>query len=199
MNERLKVPYPVIVEGKYDKIKLASLIEAVIVPTDGFGVFSSAEKLALIRRLAGGGKIIVLTDPDGAGAVIRGHIRSALPAGSVIDLYVPRVEGRERRKRAPSKSGSLGVEGIDAQYLRVLFEPFSVDGAAVRQTGGITKADFYEYSLTGCEGAAERRDLFAQSLRLPPGMTPNALLAAVNAVCTREEFEKAAREASGEG
>lgn len=189
--EKLKIDLPIIVEGKYDKIKIKSIADACVIQTDGFGVFKNAERLALIRQLAKKSKIIVLTDSDGAGKVIRSHITSAIPKDRLIQLYTPQVKGKERRKDAPSAEGYLGVEGAEADVLRRLLEPFSSGVSALdAEREEISKADFYEAGLTGGEGSAERRDAFALSLGLPKGMTPNALLAAVNVMMSKEEFYK---------
>ena len=187
--EKLKIDLPIIVEGKYDKIKIKSIADACVIQTDGFGVFKNGERLALIRQLAKKSKIIVLTDSDGAGKVIRSHITSAIPKDRLIQLYTPQIEGKERRKEAPSAEGFLGVEGTEAETLRKLLEPFAVgisDNATEREE--ISKADFFAVGLTGGNDSARRRDDFALSLGLPKKMTPNALLAAVNVVMTREEF-----------
>lgn len=187
--EKLKIDLPIIVEGKYDKIKIKSVADACVIQTDGFGVFKNHERLALIRQLAKKSKIIVLTDSDGAGKVIRSHITSAIPADRLIQLYTPQVKGKERRKEAPSAEGFLGVEGTDAELIRKLLEPFAVGFASedtVREE--ITKADLFEFGLTGGSDSASRRDDFAVSVGLPRGMTPNAFLAALNVIMTREEL-----------
>ncbi|MBQ8409568.1 MAG: DUF4093 domain-containing protein [Clostridia bacterium] len=187
--DKLKIDLPIIVEGKYDKIKIKSVADACVIQTDGFGVFKNNERLALIRQLAQKSKIIVLTDSDGAGKVIRSHITSAIPADRLIQLYTPQVKGKERRKDAPSAEGFLGVEGTDAELIRKLLEPFSVGFSSEDdEREEITKADFFEVGLTGGNDSAEKRDRFAVSVGLPGKMTPNALLAAVNVIMTREEF-----------
>ncbi len=195
MMEKLKIDLPIIVEGRYDKIKITSLFDACVITTEGFGVFQNHERLALIRRLAEKNKIIVLTDSDGAGKLIRSHITSAIPKDRLIQLYIPQVEGKERRKTEGSKEGYLGVEGTDAEILRKLLLPFAV-GTVTDEAprGEITKADLFEAGLTGGEGSAERRDLFAVSQGLPKGMTPNALLAALNVMMNKQEFMALLRE-----
>ena len=189
--EKLKIDLPIIVEGKYDKIKIKSIADACVIQTDGFGVFKNSERLSLIRQLAKKSKIIVLTDSDGAGKVIRSHITSAIPKDRLIQLYTPQIEGKEKRKDAPSAEGFLGVEGTEAETLRKLLEPFAV-GVSVSDTirEEISKADFFEAGLTGGADSAQKRDDFAVSIGLPKKMTPNALLAAVNVIMTREEFYK---------
>ncbi len=189
--EKLKIDLPIIVEGKYDKIKICSIADACVIATDGFGVFKNAERLAIIKRLAEKSKIIVLTDSDGAGKVIRSHITSAIPRDRLIQIYTPQVKGKERRKAEASAEGFLGVEGTEADTLRRLLEPFSsgvYGGESEREE--ITKADMYEAGLTGASDSAERRDALALSLGLPRGMTPNAMLSALNVLMTREEFLK---------
>lgn len=186
--EKLKIDLPIIVEGKYDKIKISSIADACIIATDGFGVFKNSERLALIRELSKKSKIIVLTDSDGAGKVIRSHITSAIPRDRLIQLYTPQIEGKERRKERTSAEGYLGVEGVEAEILRKLLEPFSNGKGANAEREEITKADLYAMGLTGAADSAERRDALALSLGLPRGMTPNALLAALNVLLTKEEL-----------
>lgn len=187
--EKLKIPYTIIVEGKYDKIKISSIADACIITTEGFGVFKSSEKLALIKKLSERSKIILLTDSDGAGKVIRSHITSAIPRDRLIQLYIPQVKGKERRKEHASKEGYLGVEGIDAQRLYDLLSPFAIQsGEESVPREEITKADMFACGLTGGEESAEKRDELSLKLDLPSKMTPNALLSALNVLLTREEF-----------
>ena len=161
-TSKLRVDIPIAVEGKYDKIKLCSIIDANIVTTNGFGIFSSAEKTALIRRIAEPRGIIVLTDSDGAGLVIRNYFKSILPKDKLIHLYTPEIAGKERRKRAPSKAGFLGVEGMEAEMLRKLFKPFAVNSEnsdeKFTNKQQVMKADFFADGLSGGEGSVERRE-----------------------------------------
>ena len=191
--EKLKIAYPVIVEGKYDRLRLLCVMEGQILTTDGFGIFKQKEKLALLRALAQKSPLIVLTDPDGAGKLIRAHIGSAVPKERIIPLYVPQIAGKERRKVTFSAEGFLGVEGQERQLLYDLLAPFAGEVLPRKE---ITKADLFEHGLTGASNSAARRDALAQKFALPAGMTPNALLAALNVIATREEFESAAREIS---
>lgn len=187
--ERLKIPYPVIVEGKYDRLRLMSVIEAQIITTEGFGLFKKEEKAALIRALAAKSRIIVLTDSDGAGGVIRSRISGLVPRGQLIQLYIPRIAGKEKRKDTPSAEGTLGVEGMEAGLLSRLFEPYSDPAAvALMAENPLSKTDFYIDRLSGGEGSAVKRDELALSLGLPGGMSANALLAAVRMVCTYEKY-----------
>lgn len=190
MMERLKIPYPVIVEGSYDKLRLQNVIEGQILTTDGFGVFNKTEKTRLFRTLAERTPLIVLTDSDGAGKLIRSHLCSILPPSRVIHLYVPRIAGKEKRKKAPSAEGVLGVEGMENDLLYRLFLPYADPDAVLRRMTEhpITKTDLYLDGLTGGEGSAARRDALAERLGLPGGMTPNALLAALSVLCTYEEY-----------
>lgn len=188
--EKLKIPFPIIVEGKYDKIKIHSIADACVISTDGFGVFKNSERLAIIKKLAEKSKIIVLTDSDGAGKVIRSHITSAIPKDKLIQLYTPQIKGKEKRKTEASREGFLGVEGTEADTLRALLEPFS-SGVFTTDTEReeITKLDMYEKGLTGADESAEKRDKLSLSLGLPKGMTSNALLSALNVLMTKEEFK----------
>lgn len=187
--ERLKIPFPVIVEGRYDRLRLACVMEGQILTTDGFGVFRRQEKTQLFRALAERTPLILLTDSDGAGKLIRSHLTSVLPADRLIQLYIPRVEGTERRKRQPSAEGTLGVEGMEQALLYDLLAPYADPAAVERaQKNPLSKTDLYLDGLTGCPDSAARRDALAQKLKLPPGMTPNAFLAALRVLLTYEEY-----------
>ena len=191
-EERIRIPYPVLVEGKYDRLRLLSVIEADIYMTDGFGIFKREEKRMLLRALAEKTKIIVLTDSDGAGKVIRSHVSSFIPKDRLIPLYVPQIPGKEKRKTEFSKEGFLGVEGMERMLLRELFLPYRAD-AEERPVDAprITKTDLYSDGFTGSENSSERRDRFARRIGLPSGMTPNALLSALNVLFTYDEYKKA--------
>ena len=185
--EKLKIDLPIIVEGKYDKIKIKSLFDACVITTEGFGVFKNSEKLALIKKLAAKSKIIVITDSDGAGKLIRSHLSGALPKDKLIQLYIPRVEGKERRKDAPSAEGTMGVEGMENEILYKILLPYTEEGEPVGENP-LSKTDLYVDGLTGGENSRERRDRLAVSLGLPPGMTPNALLEALKLICPYEKY-----------
>ncbi len=190
MTEKIKVDIPIIVEGKYDKNTLLQILDANVIPTGGFSVFNAKEKQNLIRRLAEAHGVILLTDPDGGGVQIRSFLLGILPREKVIQLYVPKIEGKEKRKRKPSKSGTLGVEGMQADLLRELFRPFAADGT-MPQRGTLTKTDFYLDGLSGGADASLKREKLAAYFSLPKDLTANALLEAVNLLFTREEYEKA--------
>ena len=193
--KKLQIAYPIIVEGKYDRMKLLAICEGLVIKTDGFGVFKKEEKAALIRALANKSPIIVLTDSDGGGKVIRSHISSLVPKDRMIQLYIPKIEGKEKRKSEPSKEGTLGVEGMKNELLYNLLKPFSseTNGEANNQLTKIaenplSKVDFFVDGLTGAENSSEKRDELAKKFALPEGMTPNALLEALKVVATYEEY-----------
>ncbi|MBQ8432888.1 MAG: DUF4093 domain-containing protein [Clostridia bacterium] len=190
MEERLKIPYPVIVEGRYDKLRLESVMEGQILTTDGFGVFNKKEKAMLFRALAKSTPIIVLTDSDGAGKLIRSHISGMIPRERLIHLYIPRIEGKEKRKDAPSAEGTLGVEGMERELLYRLLAPYADTGAVDRRRreNPLSKTDLYTDGFTGGENSREKRNALAQRLGLPPDMTPNAFLAALRLLCSYEEY-----------
>ena len=193
--EKLKIAYPIIVEGKYDKMKLLAICEGLIIKTDGFGVFKKHEKAALIRALAKKSPLIILTDSDGGGKLIRSHVSSLVPKDKLIQLYIPKIEGKEKRKSEPSKEGILGVEGMENELLYKLLEPFSSkdnDDAGKKlveiSKNPLSKVDFFVDGLTGSENSSQKRDELAKQFALPPGMTPNALLEALRVVATYDEY-----------
>ena len=187
MTQKPAIDRPVVVEGRYDREKLMRVIDAQIVTTGGFSVFSSGEKRMLITRLADKNGIIVLTDSDGAGKVIRNYFRSILPKDKLINLYIPQIEGREKRKKAPSKEGYLGVEGMDEKLLYDLFLPFASGGSDGHVRGGITKTDLYLAGLCGGDKSAAKRDAVAKAAALPSGMSSAALLEALNLLYSRDK------------
>ena len=189
--EKLKIPYPVIVEGKYDRERLLLVMEGQILTTDGFGVFKKKEKAALFRALAKKTPLIVLTDPDGAGTLIRAHLSSILPPDRIIPLYVPQIKGKEKRKKDPSAAGLLGVEGVDTDLLRARLAPLAASEGASLAENPLCKADFFADSLTGTAGATARRAALAAYFGLPGDMTPNALLAALRVVAGYDEYKAA--------
>ena len=190
MKERLKIPYPVIVEGRYDKLRLEAVMEGQILTTDGFGLFNKKEKTMLFRALAKSTPVIVLTDSDGAGKLIRSHLSGMIPPERLIHLYIPRIEGKEKRKDAPSAEGTLGVEGMANDLLLSLLSPYADPEAVERRRidNRLSKTDFFVDGLTGGENSREKRNALAKKLGLPPDMTPNALLAALSLLCTYEEY-----------
>ena len=189
MTKKLNIPYPVIVEGRYDKLRLQCVMNGQIITTDGFGLFNHKETLTLIRALAKKSPLIVLTDSDGAGKLIRSHITSAVPQDRLIQLYIPQIKGKEKRKAAPSAEGTLGVEGMEQQLLYDLLRPYENGDAVARSMENpLSKTDFYIDGLTGRDNSVARRDALCQSIGLPAGMTSNALLAALRLLCSYEEY-----------
>ena len=182
----------IVVEGRYDKNTLLQAVDAVVVETGGFAVFNDREKTAYLRRLAQTRGLILLTDPDGAGFVIRSHLKGVIPPEKLKQAYVPDVYGKERRKRKGGKEGKLGVEGMRPQ---VILDALRRAGATFAQQDEsempvhpvITKADFYEWGLSGRPDSTARRAAVLHALDLPAHMTANALLEFINAVGTHEQ------------
>lgn len=189
MDKKLRIPYPIIVEGKYDRLRVLCVCDATVLTTDGFGIFKKQEKLSLFRSLGEKTPVIVLTDSDGAGKLIRSHLTTAIRPERLIQLYIPRIEGKEKRKARPSAEGTLGVEGMEQQLLYDLLSPFE-DGEAEQRIAEnpLSKTDFYIDGLTGASDSASRRDALAVSLGLPPKMTSNALLAALKILLSYDEY-----------
>ena len=182
---------PVIVEGKYDRLRLQELIDGTIIETGGFGIFRDPEKLSMLRALAQKTGIIILTDSDRAGFKIRNYIRSAVPdAKGIVNVYIPDIFGKERRKVAPSKEGKLGVEGISVEVLRECFAMAGVlsDTVPAGNTDPITKTDLFMLGLSGTEDASYKRAALLKRLSLPERLTAKGLLPVLNTLYTREEF-----------
>lgn len=188
----ISVDIPIIVEGKYDKIKLSSFIDGVILTTDGFGIFNDTQKREFIRKVASEKGIIVATDSDSAGAVIRSHIKNICPNGKIINVYIPQIKGKEKRKDKVSAEGFLGLEGIDIELLKKAFLNSGIglekiDTAQVK----ITKKDLFNYGLSGGENSAVLRKEFALFVKLPTNLSSNAFLDALNTVFNYNEFLEA--------
>ena len=186
-----KIREVIVVEGRYDKNTLLQVVDATVVETGGFGVFNDKEKLAFLRRLAEKRGLILLTDSDGAGFVIRNYLKGALPKEHIKQAYIPDICGKERRKSKAGKEGLLGVEGMNAEVLletlRRCGATFEGEASAV-PAASITKADMMEKGLVGPNSAQKRQELL-QKLQLPSHMTANALMDALNLLLTREEFD----------
>lgn len=189
IKKKLNIPYPIIVEGKYDRLRVLCVCNATVLTTDGFGIFKKNEKLALFRTLGEKSPVIVLTDSDGAGKLIRSHICSAIPKDRLIQLYIPQIKGTEKRKSAPSAEGTLGVEGMETELLYKLLLPFEDDVASARlKENPLSKTDFYIDGLTGAQNSSDKRDSFAEAIGLPAGMTADALLAAIKILFSYDEY-----------
>ena len=187
----LKLREAIVVEGRYDKIALEPLVDTAIFTTEGFGIFKDAEKMALLRRVAESRGLIVLTDSDGAGLVIRNRLRGSIPPEYLKHAYIPDVPGKEKRKKTPSRAGTLGVEGMEPE---ILYECLRRAGATERgeTPPPVTKTDLYTLGLSGGQGSAGRRQELQKKLGLPARLSANALLDAVNSLYFREEFLSAA-------
>lgn len=184
----IRVSQAIIVEGAYDKNTLSQLVDAPIFTTDGFGVFSDEKKLAFFRKVAEKRGVIILTDPDGAGFLIRNYLKGALPKGRVWHAYVPDIAGKERRKKTAGKEGKLGVEGMRPETLLKALEASGALSEAAPVREPVTHTDFFELGLSGTAGSREKRQRLLKALELPSHMSANALLDAVNLLYSREEF-----------
>ena len=186
-----KISEVVIVEGRYDKNALLQCVDCTVIETSGFGLFNNKEKAALLNRLAKTRGIIVLTDSDSAGFLIRNHIKGIVPSG-VKHAYIPDVYGREKRKRSPSKEGKLGVEGMSPEIivsaLRNAGATFIGETPESITKESITKTDFFELGLTGGCDSSNRRSLLLKKLELPENMTTNSLLEVVNILYEKSDF-----------
>ncbi len=197
--DKIRIDIPVVVEGKYDKNTLLQIIDASVITTGGFSVFNSKEKRSLILKLAEKNGIILLTDSDGGGAQIRKFLLGILPKEKVYNLYIPKIEGKEKRKDKASKSGLLGVEGMEREVIERLFTPFAKCGGVSQKNTDfehkmITKLDFFEDGLSGGADASEKRDSLAEHFNLPPGMSAKALLEALNIIADYDEYKRAVSE-----
>lgn len=192
--DKRKIKEAIVVEGRYDKNTLSQVVDALILETGGFGVFKDSEKLALFRRVAQKRGLIVLTDSDGAGFVIRNYLKGAIDPTLIKHAYIPDRLGKERRKRAPGKEGKLGVEGMRPEVLldalRRAGATFLDGEEAARAPAPLTKADLFALGLTGRPDSAARRAALLRQLDLPEHLTANALLEVLSALYSREELEK---------
>lgn len=180
----------VIVEGKYDKIKLSGIVDGLIIQTNGFRIFKDREKRAMIRKLAHGPGIVILTDSDTAGLVIRNFVKSVAGSGKIINVYIPQILGKEKRKQQPSKEGTLGVEGMPEQVLADALRRAGVGVSRPVQRRRVTKLDFYDDGLTGGRESAQRRSQMLKQLGLPDYLSANALLDVLNAMMGYEEYKQ---------
>ena len=187
----VKIRQAIVVEGKYDQNTLSKLVDTTIFQTRGFGVMHDKALLGLLRKAARTTGLIIFTDSDGAGFVIRNFLKGALPKEGVLHAYIPDIPGKEKRKRAPGKEGLLGVEGMTKEILLEALENAGADlgGEAAKKPGDtITKFDLYTADLSGRPDSAAKRAAFLEKLRFPAHMSANALLDALNLLYTREEF-----------
>jgi ribonuclease M5 len=188
-NKKLHLRYPVIVEGKYDKIKLSNILSSSVFSIGGFSFLNDTKKKKLLSSLASATKLIILTDSDKAGTFIRSRLKGIIKAEKLINIYIPQIKGKEKRKSLPSKEGYLGVEGQDAELLYSLFKPFAEDSPRI-PSAGVSKYEFYEKGLSGKDDSKARRTALASVMGLPKDISANALLEAVNLLYTKEEFSE---------
>lgn len=186
----IKLDQVIVVEGKYDKIKVGQIFDTEIITTDGFGIFKNDKKLEYMRRVAQKRGIIILTDSDGAGLVIRNHLKSVLNDENIYYAYIPQLEGKERRKAHPGKEGLLGVEGVKDDVIIKAVMSCGIKPAQEEQKERLTKGDMYDLGLSGGQGSAEKRKRLAKSLDLPDNISANSLLDALNILCTKDEIIK---------
>ncbi len=186
----VKVQEAIVVEGRYDKNTLSQIVDAPIFETSGFGIMNDKAQLALLRRVAQVRGLIVFTDSDGAGFVIRNFLKGAIPAENLKHAYIPDIFGKERRKAAPGKEGKLGVEGMTPQVIIDCLRRAgaTMEDAACKSVGDITKQDFMELGLSGGKDSSEKRKLLLKHLQLPEHMSSNAMLQALNLLYTKEEL-----------
>ena len=188
----IRIKEAVIVEGKYDKIKLSSIIDGLIIETHGFQIFKDQEQMALLRQLAATRGLLVLTDSDGAGFVIRNYLTGCIPKNQIRHAYIPDLFGKEKRKQKASKEGKLGVEGVPASVIRQALERAGVcceeQDSPPEKKEPITKAVLFAAGLSGGEGSSEKRMRLQKKLSLPQRLSPNGLLHILNAMMSRDEF-----------
>lgn len=181
--ERIKTDKVIIVEGKYDKIKLSSFIDATIIPTNGFSVFNNTEKCTMLRKISSERGIVILTDSDGAGFVIRNKLKGIIGnLDNVTNIYIPNIKGKESRKSKESKQGFLGVEGVDVDMLKDIFEKAGITDNCTDNANCkfYTKTDLYNLGLSGHDDSSLKREQICKKHNLPLSMSANAFLEAVN-------------------
>lgn len=188
--EKIRVEEIIVVEGKYDLNKLKQMIDGIVITTDGFGIFHNNEKMELIRRMGEKRGVIVLTDSDGAGFVIRNHLKSCLPKHLVKHAYIPDVQGKESRKKTRSKEGKLGVEGMTPAVIADALKKAgaTINGESSEAKGTLSKADLFSMGLSGTPNSAENRKKLISALNLPEKLSPNALLDVLNAMYEPQAF-----------
>lgn len=194
----IKLDKAIIVEGKYDKIRLSNFIDAVIIETDGFRIFSDKEKKAFIKKIAKEKGIIIMTDSDAAGFRIRNFIKNIASDGNVTNVYIPDVFGKEKRKAEPSKEGKLGVEGLNEDIIRQAMDKAGVTHSQSERSNGrvVTVTDLFEDGFTGTDDAKQRKYRLLAHLGLPSRMSNNQLLRLINTFMSYEDYKNAANEVS---
>ncbi|MBR5521805.1 MAG: HAD-IA family hydrolase [Oscillospiraceae bacterium] len=188
--EKIKVSQVVVVEGKYDAIKLDSIIDGLIIPVNGFSVFSDSEKKSLLKNLGKKNGIILVTDSDTAGFKIRNYVQNICRGSEIINVYIPPVSGKESRKATPSKEGLLGVEGIEKEVLLKCFTDAGVTGQTVVHKSEMTYADLFRLGLSGTANATDNREKLARRLNIPNKLSKKALLEVLNRMCDKKQIEE---------
>lgn len=188
MEEKIKLTEAVIVEGKYDKIKLSNILDAFIIETNGFAIFKDKSKLSFIKKLAKERGIIILTDSDHAGFMIRNYISSGVPKEQIKNVYIPDIFGKEKRKDTPSKEGKLGVEGMTKEVILASLEKAGVSSTSSVCDNPITTVDFYDLGLTGGANSKAKRKAVCKALDLPEFLSTSSLISCINNFMTKEEF-----------
>ncbi len=180
----------VVVEGKYDKIKLSSFLSAEIVTTDGFRIFKDREKMKMLRKMAEKRGLIIMTDSDSAGFIIRNHLCGSIDNSLIVNVFIPEIKGKERRKTSPSAQGLLGVEGVTDQVIIDALKRAGIDagGNILERQDKITKIDLFSVGLSGGKDSSKARQDLLKRLDLPSGMSPSQMLIALNSLYSREEF-----------
>lgn len=187
----IKTNRAVIVEGKYDKIKLSSILDALIIETNGFGIYKDAKRRNFIKKLAAEKGLIIITDSDSSGFQIRNYIASFVPKEQIIHIYTPDIFGKEKRKSAPSAQGKLGVEGIDSKILIKLFEKYGVDSEIQDKRRLVTNYDLFEDGFSGTANSKSMRRKLLKILDLPEFLSTNSFIDVVNATMSYEEYKDA--------
>ena len=188
MEDKIKLSEAVIVEGKYDKIKLSNILDAFIIETNGFAVFKDKTKLSFIKKLAKERGIIILTDSDHAGFMIRNYISSGVPKEQIKNVYIPDIFGKEKRKNAPSKEGKLGVEGMTKEVIVEALSKAGITSLKSVCSDPVTTVDFYDLGLTGGAGSKAKRKALCKTLDLPEFLSTSSLISCINNFMTKEEF-----------
>lgn len=196
----VKIKETILVEGRYDSNTLRQIVDAPVLETSGFGIFKDKKQMDLLRRVAEKRGLIVFTDSDGAGFVIRNHIKSAIPGKYLKHAYIPDIPGKEKRKSAPGKEGKLGVEGMTKEVILSALRASgaTIDGEEAAERASVTKQDFMELGLSGGKDSSRKRQALIKRLDLPEHISSNALLQAVNLLCSKEELASILEEVDAE-
>lgn len=191
----LKLKEVVIVEGKYDKIKLSQILDALIIDVGGFNIFKNKEKVQMIKKLADKNGILILTDSDHAGFMIRNYLNGIIPQDKIKNAYIPDIIGKEKRKKTYSKERKLGVEGVDDKIILDAINKVSLKKEEkTNNIKGITKMDFYEDGLSGRDNSSDKRKKLLKKLNLPENLSQNALIKVLNKTISYDEYKRVVEE-----